>query len=174
MGYINAIVRDQATGAVSITPVPEPTLERAQAWASQHFAGCGWWRWSMTPKSIGGQLDGGNTITLVRHGLARPELVVTRHSVLVDVLRERGVIDDTTPVLSHATRGAVNGKHVLGILPNYLASLAASLTEAPMRLTNEDHLAMHAGTLSLERARKVIGDPVMYRIVRIPADWFDQ
>jgi hypothetical protein len=174
MSYINAIVREPTTGSVSITPVPEPSLERAKAWASQRFAGCVWSRIWSTTKSMAGLLDDDHSITLVRYGGPRPELVVTRQPYLVDILRERGVIDDTTPVLSRATRSAVKGKHVLGLLPNYLASLAASITEIPMRLTNEDYLAMHRGELTLERARAVVGDPVTYRVERIADDGADQ
>jgi hypothetical protein len=172
MSYINAIVRDP-TGSVSSTPVPEPTLERARAWASQSFAGCVW-DGSATSKWIVGQLEGGLTITIARYGGPRPELVITRQPGLVDILRERGVIDDTTPAASHATRGIVRGKHVLGILPNYLSSLAASITEIPMRLTNEDYIAMQRGELSLERARAVTGDPVTYKVERIFDDGADQ
>jgi hypothetical protein len=172
MSYINAIVRDP-TGSVSGTPVPELTLERAKAWASQSFAGCVW-DGNATPKRIDGRLEGGLTITLVRHGGPRPELVVTRQPRLVDVLRERGIIDDTTPVLSHATRDEVRGKHVIGLLPNYLSSLAASITEIPMRLTNEDYIAMQRGELSPARARAVTGNPNTYKVVRIPADGVDQ
>jgi hypothetical protein len=101
------------------------------------------------------------------------DLVVTKHPTLVAVLRERGVIDEATPILERATREDVKGKHVLGLLPNYLASLAASITEVPMRLTNEDCLAMHRGELTLERTRAVAGDPVTYRVERIVADGSD-
>jgi hypothetical protein len=172
MSYINAIVRDP-TGSASSTPVPEPTLDLAMEWASRRFPGCEW-DWPGTLKSVAGQLDGGLAITLVRHCGPRPELVITRQPGLVDILRERGVIDDTTPVLARASRDAVRGKHVLGILPNYLASLAASITEIPMRLTNEDYIAMQRGELSLERARAVTGDPVTYRVERILDDGVGQ
>jgi hypothetical protein len=175
MGYINAIVRGP-TGAASSTPVPESTLERARTWASQRFAGCVW-SGRATAKNATGQLEGELTITLARHGGPRPELVVTRHArhaSFIDILLERGVIDDTTPVLSQATRSAVKGKHVLGLLPNYLASLAASITEIPMRLTNEDFLAMQRGGLTPERARAVTGDPVTYRVERILDNGADQ
>jgi hypothetical protein len=170
--YINAIVRGP-TGSVSSTPVPELTLERAKAWASQHFSGCEW-DWTATPKSLAGRIEGDLAITLVRHGGPRPDLVVTRQPALVGVLRERGIITDTTPVLSTASRGEVKGKHVLGLLPNYLASLAASITEVPMRLSNEDYLAMHRGELSVERARAVAGDPVTYKVELLLADGIDQ
>jgi hypothetical protein len=173
MSYINAIIRD-ASGSVSSTQVPESTLERAKAWASQRFEGCEW-KWSATARSVGGQLEGGATIELVRYGGPRPELVVTRlPNIFVDILRERGVIDDTTPVLARASRGEVRGKHMLGLLPNYLSSLAASITEIPMRMSNEDYVAMQRGELTAERARAVIGNPVTYRVERIPPDGVDR
>ena len=31
------------------------------------------------------------------------DIVITRHKPLVALLRERGIIDDSTPVLEHAT-----------------------------------------------------------------------
>lgn len=173
MSYINAIVRD-ASGSISSTQVPEPTLDRAMAWAEQHFDGCEWGKNSPSLRSEHGSLASGRTITLVRHSGPRPEIVVTRQPMLADIMLERGLIDDMTPVVSSANRVAVRGKHVLGLLPNYLSALAASITEIPMRLTNEDYMAMQRGELSPERARAVTGDPVTYRVERILDDGADQ
>jgi hypothetical protein len=92
------------------------------------------------------------------------DLVITRHRPLVELLRERGIIDDTTPVLEHATISDVAGKHVLGILPHHLSSRCASITEIPMALTQADREAMTRGDLSLERTREVAGDPVTYYV----------
>ena len=63
------------------------------------------------------------------------DLVVTRHTGLVEFLIERGAFDATTPVVAHATAALVTGKNVLGVLPLHLAAFAASVTEATLQLT---------------------------------------
>lgn len=92
------------------------------------------------------------------------DLVITRHAPLVALLRERGTIDDTTPVLEHASASDVAGKHVLGVLPHHLSSKCASITEVPMSLTPADREAMQRGDMSLERTREVAGDPMTYYV----------
>ncbi len=90
------------------------------------------------------------------------DLVVTRHRPLVELLLERGLITTDTPVLEHAKAEDVKGKHVLGVIPHWLSSLAASVTEVPMRLTQADREAMTRGDLGIERLREVADPPVTY------------
>ena len=90
------------------------------------------------------------------------DIVVTRHRPLVELLLERGFITAETPVLEHARAEDVRGKHVLGVLPHWLSSLAASVTEVPMRLTQADREAMTRGDLGVERLREVADSPVTY------------
>lgn len=92
------------------------------------------------------------------------DIVITRHRPLVELLRERGIIDDSTPVLEHAAIADVTGKHVLGVLPHHLSSRCASITEVPMALTQADREAMTRGDLTLERTREVAGEPVTYTV----------
>jgi hypothetical protein len=93
------------------------------------------------------------------------DIVITRHAPLVALLRERGIITEDTPVLEHAAISDVAGKHVLGVLPHWLSSKAASVTEVPMAgLTQADREAMTRGDLTLERTREVAGDPVTYYV----------
>ena len=93
------------------------------------------------------------------------DIVITRHAPLVALLRERGIITADTPVIEHATVSDVAGKHVLGVLPHWLSSKAASVTEVPMQgLTQADREAMTRGDLSLERTREVAGEPVTYYV----------
>ena len=93
------------------------------------------------------------------------DIVITRHRPLVALLIERGIITAETPVLEHAAISDVAGKHVLGVLPHWLSSKAASVTEVPMQgLTQADREAMTRGDLSLERTREVAGDPVTYYV----------
>jgi hypothetical protein len=94
------------------------------------------------------------------------DLVVTRHAPLVTVLRERGLIDADTPVLTHIEDPSVlYGKHVIGVLPHHLSSQCKSITEVPMALTADDRAAMSAGDLSVERTREIAGDPVTYVVL---------
>ena len=93
------------------------------------------------------------------------DLVVTRHRPLVELLRERGIITSSTPVLEHPTVSDVAGKNVLGILPHWLSSKTASVTEVPMNgLTQADREAMTKGDLSLDRTREVAGQAVTYYV----------
>lgn len=95
------------------------------------------------------------------------ELVVTRHRPLVDLLIERGLITADTPVIEHARADHVRGKHVLGTLPHWLSSLAASVTEIPMRTTPADRESMARGDIDLERLREIADPPVTYCVEQI-------
>ena len=95
-------------------------------------------------------------------------VVVTRHQALVDYLIEIGMTGHDTPVISHASKEAVAGKDVIGVLPLRLASVAASVTEVPLALGPE-----HRGReLTLREVRALAGEPVAYD-VRVIADWED-
>ena len=63
------------------------------------------------------------------------DVVVTRHTGLVEFLVERGALGSHVPVVAHATAATITGKNVLGVLPLHLAALAASVTEATLQLT---------------------------------------
>lgn len=65
------------------------------------------------------------------------KLVVTRHKALYDWLMQNGFIDEDTPQLAKATIQDVKGKHVFGILPNWLACKTAKFTEVQLRLPAE-------------------------------------
>ena len=58
-------------------------------------------------------------------------VIVTRHSGLVEFLREEGLITSDTEVISHATAEAVAGCRVIGILPLHLA-VHAAMVEQPI------------------------------------------
>lgn len=89
------------------------------------------------------------------------DLVVTRHPALISFLKEKGLIGDQTPVVSHVTEDDVRGKHVLGVLPLRLAASAASVSEIPLDLAPEDR----GRELDLARVREIAGDPVTYRVL---------
>ena len=85
-------------------------------------------------------------------------IIVTRHPALVDLLKERGIIDGTEAVIQHATPDEVRGKHVIGVLPLSLAVEAASVTEIPLTLTPEDR----GKELGIDRLRQIAGSPRTY------------
>jgi putative CRISPR-associated protein (TIGR02620 family) len=61
-------------------------------------------------------------------------------------------------VLTHAEAGNVEGKHVIGVLPLRLASLAASITEIPLDIPAE----LRGQELTIEQVRQYAGEPVRY------------
>ena len=85
-------------------------------------------------------------------------IIITRHAALVELLTERGIIDGTEPLLSHATPEDVRGRHVVGVLPLSLAAIAASVTEVPLALAPEDR----GQELGIDRLREIAGDAVTY------------
>jgi len=86
------------------------------------------------------------------------ELIVTRHSALVELLRERGIINGEPRVIAHATPEEIEGQHVIGVLPLRLAALAASITEIPLTLPAE----MRGRELTIGELRQCAGEPVTY------------
>jgi len=86
------------------------------------------------------------------------ELIVTRHPALVELLRERGLLNGESRVIAHATPEEVAGQHVIGVLPLHLAALAASITEVPLSLPAE----MRGRELTLEELRQYAGEPTTY------------
>ena len=91
------------------------------------------------------------------------KVVITRHPALVELLRELGLTDESTPVLSHASPADVEGKHVFGVLPLSLASLAEKVTEIPLALTPGDR----GVELTLERMKQIAGEPTTYVVSRV-------
>lgn len=89
-------------------------------------------------------------------------LVVTRHSALVEYLREEGVIDETAEVITHASPEQVRGRHVIGVLPHHLSCEALSVTEVPLDLPAE----IRGQELSVEQVRQYAGEPQTYVVIR--------
>ena len=65
------------------------------------------------------------------------QLVVTRHPGLVEFLEKEGIIKKNCQVLRHVIARDVEGKHVIGVLPAWLAVHALSVTEVEMDLPDE-------------------------------------
>lgn len=92
-------------------------------------------------------------------------VIITRHAALVALLIERGIIQDGTPVLAHATPEEVRGRHIIGVLPLCLAAEAAMVTEIPLSLSPEDR----GKELTIERLREIAGQPRTYQVREIVA-----
>lgn len=87
--------------------------------------------------------------------------VVTRHSGLVDYLREQGYpIDEVKTHVQSAEE--IQGRDVVGVLPPHLAAEANSVTTVNLRLAREDF----GRELSLEEVRDRLISVETYRVYR--------
>jgi len=91
------------------------------------------------------------------------EVIVTRHQGLVDYIKEIGLVDENTMVLSHATVENIKNKIVCGVLPHTLSQHTALYCEIPLNLT----LELRGKELSLEQIREFAGKPAWYTIKKI-------
>jgi len=92
-------------------------------------------------------------------------IIVTRHTALVELLIERKIISEgTCEILSHVTPDQIEGAHVIGVLPLYLAAHAQQVTEIPMNLPPE----LRGLELDIETIRKYAGEPATYQVTRLP------
>lgn len=115
---------------------------------------------AMDDRSAMRELPGVGPRTLAATRRAAPMVVVSRHAGLVDYLREIGLIDAATPVLTHATAEDVLGKHVVGVVPLHLAAAAALVTEVPLDLP----FKLRGMELSADQVRLHARPPVTYRV----------
>jgi hypothetical protein len=65
------------------------------------------------------------------------KIVVTRHVALLQYLIDNKYVEPDVKHISHAIVDDIRGKHVYGILPNWLACHAGKLTELQLRLPIE-------------------------------------
>lgn len=87
-------------------------------------------------------------------------VVVTRHPALIKFLEKQGLVNEKTPVISHATADDIEGKHVIGVLPMRYAAMALTITEVPLNIPAE----LRGKELSLEQVEKFAGKPVKYSV----------
>jgi len=88
-------------------------------------------------------------------------VIVTRHKALIEYLKEIELISGQESVVSgNATPDDVRGKHVVGVLPNFLAASAACLTEIPLRVPAE----LRGQELTVAQVREFAQEPVTYRV----------
>jgi putative CRISPR-associated protein (TIGR02620 family) len=63
-------------------------------------------------------------------------ILVTRHPALKDMLMNK-IGHDFDEVIEHANEEEIKGAHVFGVLPLYLASKAAKITEVCLKIPQE-------------------------------------
>lgn len=90
------------------------------------------------------------------------DLIVTRHSGLVEYLHEIGLANAETEVVAHATSDVVRDKRVCGVLPHSLSCLCDTFTEIPLDLPKE----LRGVELMIDQVRQYAGDPVTYKVIQ--------
>ena len=91
------------------------------------------------------------------------KLVVTRYQSLVEYMIKIELIDDKTKVITHANINDVKGKHVLGVIPYWLACHTKKFTEIQLRVPSE----RKGKTLSLEEVEFYSLEPKTYIIKEV-------
>jgi hypothetical protein len=89
------------------------------------------------------------------------DLIVTRHPALLQYLKEIGLADEDTKILSHATPMDMFGEDVCGVLLRNLSCLCDSFTEIPLNLPT----GLCGVELSIDQIRQYAGKPVDRRYV---------
>ena len=81
----------------------------------------------------------------------KPDIVVTRHKALVQYLKEQGLIDENTQIVSHIDNpDIIKNKIVLGVLPHSLSCLTKEYWEISLNLPPE----LRGKELSVEDIKK--------------------
>jgi len=91
------------------------------------------------------------------------KIIITRHAAMVALLLKRGLVDESTPVLAHASAEVIRGKHVFGVLPHSLSCLTARFTEIPLRIPAE----LRGKELSLADMEEFAGETVTYTVSKV-------
>ena len=91
------------------------------------------------------------------------ELVVTRHAALIEYLREIGIANADTQILSHATEADIAGKWVAGVLPHSLSSATGLYIEVPLNLPPE----LRGVELTLDQVRQFAGKPTAFIVSKV-------
>lgn len=91
------------------------------------------------------------------------ELIVTRHTGLVEYLIQEGLVQEGVEVISHASPEAISGKHVCGVLPHSLSCLCASFTEVPLFLPAE----LRGKELTVEQVREFAQPISIYQVTKV-------
>ena len=94
----------------------------------------------------------------------RAEIVITRHSTLVEYLRELGLVDNNVKVLTHVSNiNEIKGKNVAGILPLHIACEVNAILVIPLNIPSD----LRGLELSLEQIKQFAGAPTWYKVQRL-------
>lgn len=92
------------------------------------------------------------------------KIVVSRYMGLVEYLKKLELIDETTKVVSFAHPEDVEGKHVFGIIPYWLAAKAGKFTEVQLRLPSDKRNK----ELTVGEVEQYSLDPKTYIVKEVP------
>lgn len=91
------------------------------------------------------------------------KIIVTKHNSFVDYVVELGLAEKGTSVLTYVREKDVLGKHVIGVLPLRLASVAESITVINMKIPEEKRSRI----LSIEDIRAFASEPIVYKVDKV-------
>jgi len=91
------------------------------------------------------------------------KLVVTRYSTLVEYLIKIGLIDKNTKVITRVKIKDLQGKHVIGVLPYWLACHAEKFTEVRLKIPED----IRGQELSMEEIEFYSLEPKTYVIKEV-------
>ena len=86
------------------------------------------------------------------------KIIVTRQPAFAEYVKEVGLAPEGVEVTDHATVDSVKGKHVIGLVPVYLAAHAHKLTMIPIITPPE----LRGAKLTIEQIREYAREPVNY------------
>lgn len=103
------------------------------------------------------------TSTTEKHEM-KNYLVITRHTALIEYLKEQQIIDDSAEIISHVSDPEiVKGRHVIGVLPHSISCLTASFSEVPLNLPAEKR----GVELTIQDMHEYAGEMVTYQVTKI-------
>ena len=92
-------------------------------------------------------------------------VVVSRHKTFIEHLRNIGLIDDNTKIITHVEDiEDIRGKHVIGMLPLHLAAVTERITFVPLNLSLEQRERENktGKELPLSEIEAAAGEPSIY------------
>ena len=88
-------------------------------------------------------------------------VVVTRHQAFVALAQKRGLVDESSVVVAHASEEALRDQDVLSSgLPLHLAALCRTVTTVPLDLPAE----LRGRELTLEECERYAGPTTRYQV----------
>ena len=98
------------------------------------------------------------------------QIYVGRHDAVYEYCLQQGYISENTPRLDRATIKDVRGKHVVGVLPIFMAAYAETYTKLELstylffgkKATKRD-----LQSISVEDMHSVVRNAVVYQVTRV-------